>query len=271
MFKISEFSKLVRVSARMLRYYDRCGLLHPAEIDKFTGYRLYSAAQLPIASRIAALRDMGFGIEEIEQILPHYDDPKIMASWLDGKSRQIGDAINAEHCRLEKIALMRDLLFKESNNMIYDVEVKALPEVKVLSLCQVIPSYDKEGMLWERLGGFMAENGVSGEAGGYSIYHDDEYKESDVRVEIAAPVRELGESRGDFVYKTLPAIPLAGTVRFSGPYEGYSKAMEKLASWLEESGYQFDGNVRGLAVASPSDTASPEDYMTELQVPVRKV
>ena len=38
MLKIGEFSKLSRVSVRMLRHYDEIGLLKPAEIDRFTEY-----------------------------------------------------------------------------------------------------------------------------------------------------------------------------------------------------------------------------------------
>ena len=51
MFKIGEFSQLVRVSPRMLRHYEKCGLLYPAEIDPYTGYRQYSAGQIPLLSR----------------------------------------------------------------------------------------------------------------------------------------------------------------------------------------------------------------------------
>ena len=46
MFRIGEFSKLVQVSIRMLRYYDEVGLLTPAEVDKWTGHRLYSVCLL---------------------------------------------------------------------------------------------------------------------------------------------------------------------------------------------------------------------------------
>jgi DNA-binding transcriptional MerR regulator len=42
MFKISEFSKLIRVSPRMLRHYEKCGLLNPAKIDTYSEYRLYT-------------------------------------------------------------------------------------------------------------------------------------------------------------------------------------------------------------------------------------
>ena len=47
MLKIGLFSKLSRVSIRMLRYYDEMGLLHPAYIDPESDYRYYREDQLP--------------------------------------------------------------------------------------------------------------------------------------------------------------------------------------------------------------------------------
>ena len=73
MLKIGEFSKLSRVSIRMLRRYNEVGLLLPAETDPITGYRYYSEDQLPAAGRITALRDMGFGLAAIEQLLATCD------------------------------------------------------------------------------------------------------------------------------------------------------------------------------------------------------
>lgn len=63
MFKIGDFSKLMKVSVRMLRYYDETGLLQPAMIDEYTGFRYYSANQMQKLNRILLLRDMGFKIE----------------------------------------------------------------------------------------------------------------------------------------------------------------------------------------------------------------
>ena len=59
MLKIGTFSKLSRLSIRMLRRYDELGLLQPVHTDPFTGYRYYREEQLTTAGRIAALRDMG--------------------------------------------------------------------------------------------------------------------------------------------------------------------------------------------------------------------
>lgn len=73
MLKIGDFSKLSRVSIRMLRHYDEIGLLKPVWIDPESGYRYYSAEQLPVAGRINALKDMGFGLAAIGEILPCYE------------------------------------------------------------------------------------------------------------------------------------------------------------------------------------------------------
>jgi effector-binding domain-containing protein len=230
---------------------------------------MYSAAQIPLLSRIVALRDMGFGVEEIEEVLPHYDNADYMRKTLDKKHGQITSVIADEHDKLERIAAMRGKLREEHINMIYEVELKSLPAEKVISLRETIPAENEE-TLWEKLWTFIKENNIKHGAGGYSIYHGDEYEENDIDTEISVPVSELSEDKGEFKYQELAAIPQAATIRFSGSYENYGAAMEKLAVWIENNGYAIDGSVRGFAIASPTDVQSPDDYMTELQIHVRK-
>jgi DNA-binding transcriptional MerR regulator len=69
MFKIGDLSKLTQVSLKALRYYDELGLLKPAEVDPFTGYRYYSFDQLPRLNRIRALKDLGSSLEQIALLL----------------------------------------------------------------------------------------------------------------------------------------------------------------------------------------------------------
>src|SRR4030095_10875118 len=69
MFSIGEFSKLGRVTVEALRHYDALGLLKPAKVDPFTGYRYYSARQLMSLYRILALKEVGFSLDEIARIL----------------------------------------------------------------------------------------------------------------------------------------------------------------------------------------------------------
>ena len=271
MFKIGDFSKLVHVSPRMLRHYEKCGLFYPAQIDNFTGYRQYSANQIPLLNNIVLLRDMGFSIEEIGDILPRFGDQVYMDRVLCAKSAEVKSSIEAEQEKLEKLILMSNAMRKERNIMVYEVELKKLPSVKVLSLRSIIPHYRDEGMLWEKLGNFIEENRVDCHSDGYSTYFDEEYKESNPEVEIAIPVDTLGKSQGEFIYMEYAEIPLAATVRFSGPFDGgYDAASEALAVWMEQNGYAFAGNLRGHVIISPSDEADPEHWLTELQAPVVK-
>ncbi len=273
MFRIGEFSSLVHVSARMLRYYEKCGLLSPEEIDNFTGYRLYSAKQISLVSRIVMLRDMGFNVEEIRAALVHFEsnNTREIEQLLYNKSLEIQKSIDAEHDKLNMIADVIGEFKKERVNMVFDVELKELPAVKVLSFRKIVSAYDKEGELWGELMGFVYQNKIACGEGGYSIYHDGDKKDDDVDIEIAMPVLELGISQGDYIFKELEAIPQAATVRFSGSYYGYSAAMEKVATWMETNSYGFAGLVRGLAVVSMTEAKSEDDLLTEIQIPVRKI
>ena len=214
---------------------------------------------------------MGFGVDEISEILPLFHDPSAMKKAMYRKRSELSAAIADRQNKLEKIAAMSGKLEKENYSMIYDVELKSFKSEKVLSLRETIPA-EKEEELWGKLWTFIKENGVKHQSGGYSTYHDDEYEEDvDVDTEIAVPVFEFGQSRDGFVFKELPPIAAAATIRFSGSYENYGSAMEKLALWIEQNGYEIIGPVRGFAIASPTDVNSPDEYMTELQVPVGKV
>lgn len=271
MFRIGEFSKLVRVTPRMLRHYEKCGLVAPRHIDEFTGYRYYGADQMLDLSRITALRDMGFSVDEIKTTIPHFEDQPYMSRILHAKSEEVKRTISSEQEKLTKLAHMSGALLKERNIMLYDVETKALDPIKAITLRDRIPKYNQEGILWERLCAFVGENQIACTGGGYATYLDEEYMEENPDVEIALPVSELGENNGEFIYKEYPAIPLAATLKFSGAFDGgYDAASAKLASWVEQNGYEFAGPARGHVIVEPHSVSSPDDLLTELQAPIRK-
>ena len=89
MLKISDFSKLSRVSIRILRYYDEIGLLKPAETDPFTDYRYYSEEQLSLMGHIASLRDIGFSLAEICGVLKIYDDRERLDAYLSARQAEL--------------------------------------------------------------------------------------------------------------------------------------------------------------------------------------
>ena len=89
MLKIGDFSKLSRVSIRMLRHYDDIGLMKPAETDAFTGYRYYREDQLLVIGRITALKDMGFALADIIRILEIYDDREKLDAFLSSREEEL--------------------------------------------------------------------------------------------------------------------------------------------------------------------------------------
>jgi len=74
MYSIGEFSKINRITPRTLRHYDRIGLLKPDRGDDWTGYRSYSASQLPRIRRILELKEMGLPLNEIGRALISTDE-----------------------------------------------------------------------------------------------------------------------------------------------------------------------------------------------------
>ena len=92
MLKIGEFSRLAQVPVPTLRYYDQVGLLKPVAVDRATGYRSYSASQLPRLHRILALKGLGFSLEQIAALLGEDLSPEQMRGMLRLRHAQIGPA-----------------------------------------------------------------------------------------------------------------------------------------------------------------------------------
>ena len=81
MFRIGEFSKIAQVSGRLLRYYDKLGLFKPIRIDPETGYRYYSAQQLPALNRILALKELGLTLDRSRASHPRFQPKRCAACW----------------------------------------------------------------------------------------------------------------------------------------------------------------------------------------------
>ena len=74
MITIQGFARLCGCNAQTLRYYDRIGLLTPAKVDEWTGYRYYEEEQALLFVKIKNLQQADFSIEEIRMLLPGNDD-----------------------------------------------------------------------------------------------------------------------------------------------------------------------------------------------------
>ena len=270
MLKIGEFSKLSRISIRMLRYYDEMGLLVPETIDSFTDYRYYSEAQLFTAGRITALRDMGFKLCDTAELLKHWEDRETLEQHL--LARREETRLQAEEAarrlRLLDTALER---LRKDEPVKYDVTVKTIPERQVASVRQIIPCYEREGELWSIL---MKETaGMHMQDGDPCLcsatFHDGEYRESNVDVEVQKTVRGNYPDTEHVKFKTMPAVQVVSTV-CRGSYDQMGEATAAVVSWVESSGCAFDGPSFFIYHVSPHETNDPEKFVTELCYPVRK-
>lgn len=128
MLKIGDFSKLSRISIRMLRHYDEIGILHPECVDGFTGYRYYSESQLPLAGKIQALKSLGFGLSMIREILGKYEDAQEMERFLLAKRKELEEEAMRTRQKLQLLDSTLKWLRKDGNLMDYNVTLKTLPE-----------------------------------------------------------------------------------------------------------------------------------------------
>lgn len=69
MLNIGDFARLGRVSVRMLRHYDDLGLLAPARVGERTGHRRYEIGQLSDLNRLVALKELGFSLREVGEVM----------------------------------------------------------------------------------------------------------------------------------------------------------------------------------------------------------
>lgn len=271
MVKIGDFSKLAQISIRMLRHYDELGLLTPEHVDAFTGYRYYSEAQLPVAVRIMALKDMGFRLAAIPEILRRYDDPEALSAFLTQRQTELKAEAEETVYRLKLLETAIERLGKDDGTMNYDVTLKQMPERQVASVRQVIPAYDQEQILWNTLQRETAHLHLQVADPCYSlaVYHDEGYKESEVDVEIQIAVTGSYPDTEHVRFKTVPAIQIASAT-YQGSYEKITEANEAVACWVRDNGYEFDGAAFSIYHVSPAQTQNPEELVTEVCYPVKQ-
>lgn len=271
MLRIGDFSKLSRISVRMLRHYDQIGLLIPENIDEFTNYRYYSENQLPIAGRITALKDMGFSLTSIVDILKNYDNSLELSKFLEIKHIEVKEQVEDAKRRLRLLESAVEGLRKDGRNMKYNVILKKLPEMYVASVRKTIPTYEHEGMLWgilmQETSHLNMQNGDPCYA--LAIFHDGEFKENNVDIEVQKSVKGKYENTENVVFKTVESIEIASST-YKGSYEQMNEVNQAVANWVRDNDYEFKGLSFNIYHVSPYETKNPEEFVTEVCYPIKK-
>ncbi len=274
MFKIGDFSKLTFVSIRMLRYYDEIGLFKPIKIDNFTNYRYYSAAQIPLLNLIVRLRDMGLKAEEIRFIIQENDNEKQL-QLLIKKKLELSQQIHDDELKLQQLTTFITKYNKEETIMKFEAVVKNIPSCTVLALNAVIPTYSQEGELWGKFMELVGKQNLFAnlKEGGYcyAMFFEEDHKEGVIHIEIGDEVTGLTKEVVGLEVKALPAIEQALTILVKGPYEvNIQEGFNFAGTWMEENDYDFSGPPRTQYIKGPGDTKDPAEYVTEIQIPIKK-
>ena len=267
MFRIGEFSKLTQVSIRMLRYYDEVGLLTPAEVDRWTGHRLYSVEQIPRLNKILYLRDSGLNVSEIALALTM--DEQSLLALLHKKHTEIENAIRVEQEKLRRIDLAKREIRGGKGELHYHISVKSIPGYPVLSLRRVVPNYYSEGELWRELSDFADTQKAELVGNTFSIYHDTEYRETDVDMELCAPVKKPGTAESPFCFRITEPVPYMACTLVYGDFANIKGAYLAFAGWMQKnSEYKMANPMRQIVHRGPWNEDDPQKYLIELQIPL---
>src|SRR2546421_3378412 len=131
MLTIGDFARLGRVSPRMLRHYDELGLLRPQQVDASTGYRFYAVAQLTRLHRLVALRDLGFGLDQIGAVLDGDLPVDELRGMLRMRQAQIDQTVSDEQARLRRVEARLRALERSTDLELQDVVLKQAQPLRV--------------------------------------------------------------------------------------------------------------------------------------------
>jgi DNA-binding transcriptional MerR regulator len=281
MFRIGEFSKLTRVSVRMLRHYDSLGLLKPSHTDPTTNYRHYSADQLPRLNRILALRELGFSLEQIAGMLDEDLSHEQLLGMLKLKRAETEQEMQLGQVRLERLEARISQMNGTGTPPAYDVIVKAIEPQLVASHREVAPDDDRLTFMFEELERYVDACGARADRPPVTIYHDPEYRDENIDAEVAVPLSREIPGTDDIRVLELPRIAHAACVVHKGSYGSLYQAYNALLAWIQANGYRMTGPIRevylsysadGLGLELPSTylAKNPGQFVTELQLEIEK-
>ena len=279
MFKIGDFSQLGRVTVRTLRHYDELGLLKPAKIDDESLYRFYSVEQLPKLNRIVALKDLGFSLGEIQQLVKEDVSADELRAMLEQKQREVSVKLAQEQRRLKQIGTRLQMIEHENEVPHYDVTLKRIPAMTVFSKRHFVPHTSQMSeycvRFYEELFTVLNAQHLTPVGSEFTLYHMREYTEENVDIEVAVALESADYERLElpndtFSVRKLPKHSNVASVLHHGYYHELGRAAKALTLWVGMNSYESDGAAREVHLSGPvTQTGKDRPVVVELQVPVK--
>jgi DNA-binding transcriptional MerR regulator len=274
-YKISEFATLSRVSAKMLRHYAAIGLLMPDYTDPVTGYRYYSAEQVPRLNRIVVLKDLGFSLEQIVDLLDADLSPAQLCDALRQRRAEVAQRIAEEQRRLAELDRRLTQLATAQLPAV-EVVLRPIPAAPVASARAIVANDQDLAELLAEVEDHVARLRARAAFPATVVYHGcmANAMEVEVAVPLAAPIPDASWVQPAI----LPGEAQMACVVYVGDDAALSVACDALRQWVAAHGYQIAGAYRerylrlsdaGNLALPPAFVAShPGAAIAELQLPV---
>jgi len=273
MFKIGDFSKICHVPASALRYYADIGLFEPMHTDNFTGYRYYSLDQLPRLNRILALKDLGLSLLDITKWVDENISVTEIERMLRLKEAELEQELRETQERLNRVRSRLRQLQQENSIAGPEIVLKSLESYPVLSLREVIAEPDHVAHLFRETSTIIRDKGVQLAGAPLTIFHDPEFKEADMDVEIAYPVSKISDlklpltNERYLAVRELEYVDAAACVLHVGSYDRFPETYSLLGHWIDDNEYDVAGQPREIYL-QPAGLA--EVVLTEIQIPIQR-
>jgi DNA-binding transcriptional MerR regulator len=276
MFRIGEFARFGSVSVRSLRHYHELGLLVPAEVDPSSGYRGYSVDQLAQLNRIVALKELGFSLDQIRQVISDVTLDELRGM-LRLRRAQLEVELAQQHERLAQVEARLRAIEEEGAVPRDDVVIKRLPAQRVAVIGNPAPGFGPTNLepiltpAIQQLAEILSSRDVEIVGNAFGFYEGDPEDGTLVAyvalpigpgaVDIPAPV-EIVE---------LPEVAEAASVVMPSPTEdGYPAMYRELMRWIDTHGYEVDGHGRDVFL-NTTPPKSRSEVVMEIQWPLRRV
>ena len=278
MFRIGEFSQIAKVTIDTLRHYDALGLLKPANVDPFTGYRYYSARQLLSLNRILALKDAGLSLEEIARILHEKLSTDELRGMLRAQLIRVENDIQAAQLRQERILTRLNSLELEEDMPKYEVTLKPVETLTVAAIREVVPTLEQMpaccSQMFDTIERWLRVNNLS-IGPSMTIYYNEGFTDQNIDTECAFIIPNADQAKnvkanGNVTIRRIEAVAeMASTIVIDDFYKKVGALMPAytaLAQWIEDNGYRIAGPPRELFYGS----VKHGDLTAEVQFPVEK-
>jgi DNA-binding transcriptional MerR regulator len=277
MFKIGDFSRIARVSCRLLRYYDERGLLKPAIVDRESGYRFYGAAQLPQLNRILVLKELGLTLDQIGRAISKTVSADELRAMLLIRRSDVEQALAAEAERLRLIETRISQIESTGQLSADDVLIRSEPARSVLTARQTVRSFaEARGAIQQLIASVPRQTPQHALGPVIAIAHSTEFEPDSIDLEFGFALNDglarTGLSVGgiDLTVHELPIVKhMAVCVRIGLPEHAHV-VTAKIGQFVEDNGYVLAGPSREVFLHAPQPDRM-DIAVIEMQYPVESV